>query len=96
MVKYYIDDWEKLSLDQKEDILTRLKEAGSLKETDEILSKTEQINTESWNPRKELCKAGCQTAFIAAAAACASLSGLEFGVCMSAAAEAKERCKDGC
>lgn len=100
MTKYYIEDWDKISDDEQQEILSSLKKAGSLKETDEILNKPDQNQADQaspeWDPRHDICVGICNASFIAAAAACAEFGGIAFGVCMATAAEARERCKDSC
>jgi hypothetical protein len=49
-----------------------------------------------WNPGKDLCRAKCQIAAAAGAAACANLSGPAFAACMLVVNEGYRKCYNDC
>lgn len=96
--------WSSISEENKELILQKLREAGTILPDQNII---EDENAPSFDPSKEIeirmtpmgnffCEAKCAAAFTAGSAACASLTGPAFAACMLIVASAYDSCKKDC
>lgn len=96
--------WNSVSPEDQNAIKKGLVESGAIDANDEFVADPDapeidpkHIADPSWNPIKDICKAGCNAAAAAAAAWCvANTSGVATAVCLAAAESARKHCCDRC
>ncbi|MBZ9521900.1 hypothetical protein [Bacillus safensis] len=90
--------WNKLSDDEKKEIETILKRAGSIEENS-VIEPHDQSNEEHFsfpNPIEAICKSACDVTYGLAATECQKLSGDAQAVCLIAASVARDACRNKC
>jgi hypothetical protein len=96
--------WDSVTDDDKKKIIDGLRTTGALKDGDKI---TGDANTAAftkdtnlhplWNPLKDVCKAACDSAAVAAVAWCtANTAGVGLVACLAAAEAARQECHRKC
>lgn len=98
------DQWNSISIEEQQKIVTGLRTVGSLKAEDNIVGDAttdpydpDQRITLEWNPIKDVCKIACDVAAGTAAAWCtANTVGVGFALCITAAELARNKCRDSC
>jgi len=98
--------WNAVSAEQQNDIITTLREAGALREEDTIVPSTDvEPFTEDtvleplWNPLRDICRAACDATATTAFAACSAkfgASGVGLVACLAGAKAIQKACRDRC